>query len=352
MKRLHDFVRSSLVLGAALLLLLPCVVNAQGAKSKMSNLTDGLYAQFETSKGEIIVSLEFQKTPLTVINFTGLAEGKLKNNARDGKPFYDGLTFHRVIANFMIQGGDPEGSGRGGPGYRFADEFDPSLRFSGPGILAMANAGPGTNGSQFFITHVATPHLNDKHTIFGHVVSGQDVVNQIATGDKITKLTILRKGAAAEAFKNDQAAFDSANKLISDKLNKAKNDSHKNEIAAIAKILPGAKQTPDGIYYVITKVGTGDKPKRGQSVNVHYTGKLLDGKVFDSSVARNEPFNFSVGNGQVIPGWDETVMDMHVGEKRSIVLPPELAYGESGAGGVIPPNAFLFFEIEFLGIKK
>lgn len=351
MKQQRKHARSSLVIAAALMLLVPFVVSAQGAKKTMADLSDGLYAQFDTTKGEIIVSLEFQKTPLTVINFTGLAEGKLKTSTREGKPFYDGLTFHRVIANFMIQGGDPEGSGRGGPGYRFADEFDPSLRFTGPGILAMANAGPGTNGSQFFITHTATPHLNDKHTIFGHVVSGQDVVNKIAQGDKINKLTIIRKGSAAHAFKNDQAAFDAASRVAIEHANKAGAESRKAMIASISKVLPNAKQTSDGIFYVIHKEGSGAKPKRGQMVSVHYTGKFLDGTVFDSSVPRNEPFAFAVGTGGVIPGWDESLLDMKVGEKRSIVLPPELAYGAGGIPGAIPPNSYLYFDIEFLGIK-
>jgi peptidylprolyl isomerase len=171
-----------------------------------SNLGDGLFARIQTNKGDIILSLEYQKAPLTVCNFVALAEGKM--SAAGSKPFYDGLTIHRVVADFMIQGGDPLGSGSGGPGYRFPDEFDPSLKHDGPGVLSMANAGPGTNGSQFFITHVATPHLDGRHSVFGRVVQGQQVVNAIAQGDKIEKITIIRNGQAANAFKADQAAFD------------------------------------------------------------------------------------------------------------------------------------------------
>jgi peptidylprolyl isomerase len=189
---------------------LATLVNAADEKKP---LPDGLYAEMETSKGKIVLFLEFEKTPLTVANFVGLAEGTKEYSTdggppkAQGKPFYDGLRFHRVIPDFMIQGGDPQGTGNGGPGYKFRNEIVPSLKHGGPGILSMANAGPDTNGSQFFITHKGTPWLDGKHTIFGHVVEGQDVVNKIVQGDTIKTVKIIRVGDKAKAFKGDEADF-------------------------------------------------------------------------------------------------------------------------------------------------
>ena len=184
-----------------LLVLVTAVSVAEAKKSKKPKLTDGLYAEMQTTRGTILLRLAMDSIPMTVANFVGLAEGKIKNNAKaDGVHYFDSLKFHRVIAKFMIQGGDPLGNGQGGPGYSFKDEFVPQYRFTGPGILAMANAGAGTNGSQFFITHVATPWLDNRHTIFGFVVTGQDVVDAVQQGDYIVKVKIIRKGKKAQKF--------------------------------------------------------------------------------------------------------------------------------------------------------
>jgi peptidylprolyl isomerase len=309
-----------------------------------------LFARISTDRGNIVVRLEFQKTPLTVCNFVALAEGSM--SAAGGRPYFDGLTFHRVIADFMIQGGCPQGTGTGGPGYRFPDEIDPSLRHDGPGVLSMANAGPGTNGSQFFITHVATPWLDGRHTVFGRVVEGQEVVNAIRQGDTIRSVRIIRNGPLASEFRADQAAFDSLLREHNASASAQAQAQRDADLAEIGQKYPNAAQTASGIKYVIQREGTGAKPAAGATVRVSYTGSLLSGHVFDSSDMQGRPLEFPAGQGRVIRGWDEMVMDMRVGERRVAVIPPELAYGEQGAGnGVIPPNSFLVFEMELVGAR-
>ena len=314
-----------------------------------SSLGDGLFARIRTTRGDIVLRLEYQKTPLTVCNFVALAEGKM--NVTGGKPFYDGLVFHRVIADFMIQGGDPQGTGSGGPGYRFPDEIDDTLKHDGPGVLSMANAGPGTNGSQFFITHVATPWLDGNHTVFGRVVSGQDVVNAIKQGDRIEAITIIRNGQGANAFKADQSGFDLLLRTSTERAGNQMRARRDADIARIQQAWPGATLTPSGIYYIIQKEGTGAKAGSGKAVSVNYKGMFLSGDVFDNSDLHG-PLEFQTGSGQIIPGFDEAVTDMKQGEKRLVVLPPELAYGERGAGnGAIPGNSFLVFELELMQIR-
>jgi peptidylprolyl isomerase len=312
-------------------------------------LGDGLFARISTDRGELVVKLDYDKAPLTVCNFAGLAEGTM--DACGGKPFYNGLTFHRVVANFMIQGGDPQGTGQGGPGYQFPDEFDPSLRHDGPGVLSMANAGPGTNGSQFFITHKETPWLDDHHSVFGRVVEGQKVVDAIKQGDKINSITIVRNGAGARNFQTNQAAFNSLLSKARERTEAQARAQREKDLAEIDARYPNLIAGPNGVRYLIQKEGTGPKPSRGGSVRVNYKGMFLSGEVFDASEPRGEPLEFRAGAGEVIPGWDLTVLDMKTGEKRLVVIPPELAYGERGAGGVIPPNAFLVFEMELAGIR-
>ncbi len=340
----------SLIIITALLVFSDPTVYAQKTKGK--KMKDGLYAKIYTPKGEILLKLYYDKTPLTVINFVGLTEGTLVYGGAEkptGTHFYDGLKFHRVIKDFMIQGGCPLGTGTGGPGYTFADEFDSSLKFTGPGVLAMANAGPGTNGSQFFITHVATPHLNGKHTIFGHVVEGQDVVNAIAQNDTIDRIEIIRVGEKAKQFKTDQAAFEQAQKEIENKKQKAEEESQKEVIKMIKHKWPKAHHSHTGMYWVVNKEGKGDKPKAGNTVSAHYTGRLLsNNRKFDSSYDRGEPIKFEVGVGRVIKGWDQALLNMKRGEKRTLIIPPKLAYGAQGAGGVIPPNAWLVFDVELV----
>ena len=309
-------------------------------------LDDGLYAIIHTKKGDIVLSLEYKRCPMTVCNFVGLAEGKL-NTKKKGVPFYDGLKFHRVIKDFMIQGGDPKGNGTGGPGYKFPDEFCPELKHTGPGVLSMANAGPGTNGSQFFITHVATPWLDGKHTIFGHVVEGQKVVNSIAQGDKMDSVEIIRKGAEAEAFRTDGEAFASYVDTVEAREKEAREAMLRKVEQEIDNRYPNAVRTPSGLRYVITKDGKGtSSPRMGQEVTVHYQGTLLNGKIFDSSLARKQPAVFRVG--QVIEGWNEALQMMKKGEKRTLIIPPDLGYGEYGYPGIIPPNSYLIFDVELL----
>jgi len=315
-------------------------------------LDDGLYAKIMTNKGDILLRLYYKKTPLTVINFVSLVEGTKVLGGADrptGTPFYDGLKFHRVIKDFMIQGGDPLGTGTGGPGYTFPDEIVPALKHDGPGILSMANAGPGTNGSQFFITHLATPHLDGRHTVFGKVVSGQEVVDAIAQGDTMNKIEILRVGKEAKEFQTDQAAFDNIMKSFNEKKEQALTEQQEKMTKILKEKYPDAVQTKTGLRYIIKKEGEGEPPSPGATVVAHYTGTLLEnGWKFDSSRDRGEPISFQVGIGRVIPGWDEALLTMKKGEKRILIIPPELAYGSRGAGGVIPPNAWLVFDVELI----
>jgi peptidylprolyl isomerase len=332
----------------------------------------GIYAVFETTLGNIVCQLDYDKAPVSCANFVGLATGEQewldpKTNAKVTRPFYDGLKFHRCIKGFMVQGGCPLGNGRGNPGYSFPDEFSPALRHDKPGMLSMANSGPNTNGSQFFITLAPTAHLNDRHSIFGHVVSGLDVAEKMAdvpmTGQEnstpvtdivMTKVRIVRTGQAAQAFdwKKEFAKKDT----LGAKMEAQKSETDTTQLTALFKKLgvDGSKlqKSDDGMQWIVRKPGTGAVPKSGQTIKAHYTGYLVDGTKFDSSVDRGQPFETPIGVGRVIKGWDIAFMQMKVGEKRVIVIPPSLGYGARGAGGVIPPNATLVFDVELIDIAK
>ena len=307
-------------------------------------MKEGLFAIILTSKGEITIQLEFEKTPGTVGNFAGLATGKIKNDIRPiGEPYYNGLKFHRVINDFMVQAGCPLGTGTGDPGYKFDDEFNVSLKHDRPGILSMANAGPSTNGSQFFITHVETPWLDNKHTVFGHVINGMDIVNSISQNDEIISVDINAVGEKAKAFDPAQA-FEDFNKSKADRIKKEK----EKELKILNDLSKGFSKTSSGLLYKFEKENNLEKPVSGNKVKVHYKGMLLDGTVFDSSYKRNQPIEFTLGIGQVIKGWDEGISLLGLGDKATFIIPSELAYGQSGAGGVIPPNATLVFDVELV----
>ncbi len=324
--------------------------------------TDSILAYINTSRGLIICDLFYDMTPLTVANFMGLSEGTIPNNFRKGKPFYDGIKFHRVIKDFMIQGGDPNSTnkdpnddGMGGPGYQFKDEVNNGLTFDRPGLLAMANSGPGTNGSQFFITHVPTPHLDNMHTIFGQVISGQEVVNAIQQGDVIKSIKIKRNGEKAKNFNaaqicSSEIAVANASSTPVPPMPTGNNSDLAEFDKWVAKNYPKAKKVED-MYILVTKKGSGDKPKAGQKVTAHYTGTLDNGKKFDSSVDRGQPFEFNILQNQVIRGWDVGFSNLNKGSKATLIIPYTYGYGEGGMPPTIPAKATLIFDVELIDFK-
>jgi peptidyl-prolyl cis-trans isomerase A (cyclophilin A) len=350
-----------------------CILFLSTQFASAQKLEKGLYAQFNTSKGVIICALEFEKTPMTVANFVGLSEGKFEHaDKKFDKPFYNGLKFHRVIKDFMIQGGDPLGTGSGDPGYKFFDEIVADLVHSGPGILSMANSGPNTNGSQFFITHKETPWLNGKHTVFGHVVQGQEIVDLIEQNDIITTLQILRIGKAAKKF-NAKKVF--AEKFAAAKAADEAVNAEKNRLAALAAIeygkieamgddgykkymyeqvllkYPNAKLSASGLVYDIENMGEGDRPVLGSKMGLHYKGTIrADGKKFDSSYDRNSPLEFNYLVQKMIPGFEEGIGMLGKGGKATLIIPYFQAYGKEGRPGAIPPYSDLVFEIEILQV--
>ncbi|ALE52028.1 peptidylprolyl isomerase [Candidatus Thioglobus autotrophicus] len=314
--------------------------------SSQAKLANGLYANLHTNQGDIIVQLEFEKTPLTVINFVGLAEGKKHSNIQTGKPFYNGLKFHRVIDNFMIQGGDPKGNGTGGPGYQFNDEIT-DLTHDREGILSMANSGPNTNGSQFFITHLATPHLDGKHTVFGNVVKGMSVVNKIKQDDFIRKVKIIRVGEKAQNFKTDEAAFKAENAAYANK-EQQKIAAKKAKFLAFATAnYPQAKITDQGYFVEVNQNGGGDTPNQGDLVKVSLSIDLDDGTNMRQA---GEPLPFAAGSGSIISIIDTSVLTMKVGEKRTLIAPYYQIYGDSKRAS-LSTETILIFKLELLSIN-
>ena len=310
-------------------------------------MENGIYAKFNTSKGEIVVKLTHDLTPGTVGNFVSLAEGNLENKVKlQGTPFYNGLKFHRVIPDFMVQGGCPQGTGTGDPGYKFDDEFHPTLKHDKPGVLAMANSGPNTNGSQFYITHVPTSWLDGKHTVFGQVIDGQDVVDAVGQGDLLESIEIIREGDEEQTW-NSVEAFRTFEGSRQKKIQAQKEASE----AKMEALAAGFEKTDSGLRYKMIQKGSGKKAENGKVVSVHYTGQLEDGKVFDSSIPRKKPIEFPLGQGNVIEGWDEGIALLQVGDKARFVIPSHLGYGSRGAGGAIPPNATLIFDVELIDVK-
>ncbi|MGX7668663.1 peptidylprolyl isomerase [Flavobacterium pedocola] len=369
---------------------------AVATKTVVNNNNEGIFADIETNKGKITVKLEYKKTPITVANFISLAEGTntIVSEAYKGKPYYDNIKFHRVIKDFMIQGGDPLGNGSGDPGYKFKDEIVPELKHTKGGILSMANSGPATNGSQFFITHKDTPWLDGRHTVFGEVTQGMDVVNKIEQGDNIVKMTIIRKGKEAQKFNAPKIFADYyANKAEDDKKQAALEEEKRKKQAEeqalkdkeyetkygqviqmkkaeFDKLRATASKTASGLQYVVTKKGTGVKPAAGAQVQIGYAGYFENGKMFDTSFedvakmyGKHDPmraqqggyngFPFTYGNKNgLIPGFIEALENLNFGDKATFFIPANLGYGQKGAGTVIPPNSNLIFEIEMTDPTK
>lgn len=354
-------------------LILMAVGMLWSCKSNYADLGDGLYVELQTTQGDMVLKLEQEKAPVTVANFVSLAEGTnpFVNEEFKGKPFYDGLTFHRVMPDFMIQGGDPLGTGTGNPGYRFKDEFNPDLIHNAKGILSMANGGPNTNGSQFFITHKETPWLDGRHTVFGEVVMGMDVIDSIAavpTGANnrpvdsviMEKVTIVRKGKEAKSF--------DAVEILSDYF-AAENAAQEKALAYGRELVTQkaeATAMPSGLKYTVIKEGDGPKPSVGQRISINYAGWLENGTLIDTSeesVAREfgryqellelhrgdfSPLTMVLSPEMpLFAGFKEAVMEMKAGDKWRIFVPPHLGYGNQGSGP-IPPNANLVFDLEML----
>lgn len=338
-----------------------------GCVNYSSMKEDGIYAVINTNMGKFICMLYYDKTPITVGNFIGLSEGTKefidpKTNEKIKRPFYDGLIFHRIIKDKIIQGGCPLGAGNGSPGYKFVDEFNANLKFDSEGLLSMANNGiPNTNGSQFFLTLEPLPFLDGKYTIFGKVINGIDILKKISNvkvndDNKpyediyIKNIKIVRKGEKAKEF-DPEAAFMLNNEVLR-KYQEERDIKLKDFLKTIGVDEEKIVTTKIGLRYFVRKNGYGKIPETGDLIKANYTGFLEDGTIFDSSYERKEPIEITIGVGKVISGWDEAFLTMKEGEKRVLIIPDYLGYGEYGNPPVIPPKATLIFEVELLSVKK
>ncbi|MBX2828576.1 MAG: peptidylprolyl isomerase [Flavobacteriaceae bacterium] len=354
-------------------------VSFTACKSKYPNLDNGLYAEFVTNKGTFVAKFYEEATPLTVANFVELAEGshEMVDSAYQGKPYYNNLTFHRVIKDFMIQGGDPNGDGTGNPGYRFPDEFVDSLKHDKKGILSMANSGAATNGSQFFVTLKETPWLDGKHTVFGEVVLGQEVVDSIGSvetskpGDKpvdpviLQEVNIINKGATVPSFATEMENIEKAKKEREEMLAKVAEET----MTRLNALKPEAETTDSGLQIYWNERGNGTKPQDGDQVSLNYAVYFTDGKLLDTShLEVAEKYDAvdqrRLAAGQYIPitstysqearliaGFKEAMLKMSMGDKVTLFIPYHIAYGEQGGRG-IPPKSDLIFELELVDIPN
>lgn len=362
------------VIKSIVLVILISIISCKSAK--YNDLDDGIYADVQTDRGDILLKLEYEIVPITVSNFVSLAEGTnaYVDEAYKDKPFYDGLKFHRIVEDFMIQGGDPRGNGSGDPGYKFEDEFvtdeDGNIKLShdGPGILSMANSGPDSNGSQFFITHKETKFLDGRHTVFGHVVFGQEVVDSMQQNDVIQKIEIIRIGKEARAF-DAATEFNTYFERIEEKQKLAQQakEKLKEELVQFVKDHEAdAIELPSGLKIISINKGNGEKPVIGSKVDVFYAGYFTSGDLFDSNIQeiaesygkydrrraqmngyKAIPMDYSP-DAALIPGFKEGLQQMNYGDKVMLIIPSHLAYGEQGAQGVIPPNTDLLFQLEIV----
>jgi peptidylprolyl isomerase len=339
-------------------------------KSTEEKYDEGIYAELNTNKGLIVLLLEFKKVPMTTVNFVGLAEGTIKNSALpDGVPYYNRTRFHRVVRNHVIQAGAPSGTDKTSPGYVYPNEIYPGLSHNRAGVLGMANGGPHTNGSQFYITLSDRSYLDGDYTVFGHVIQGMDVVNNIVQGDVIESVKIVRIGREADEFKPDTDSFQRLVRMAEQRVKKEEERKKRTEAKIIQRNWAGAIEAENGSKFIIVKKGKSDKPETGTKLKVVYTGQFLDGRMFSSSAEEGkpvptgeaEPFIFEAGKSRVNPGLDAVLMDMRKGEKRIAILPAHLAYGTGGFYArekkgekrfVISPNTTLVYEVELLDIIK